>query len=568
MTSSGANTSSSEPTTGEPVIDCPFPQGGAEDAPFRGDIDFEITPSPPLCQDLVAEGLLPPLPSWLVHLSYPALEDGTGDENKEEAWQPGRKPLVVFEHGSGGQNFLEYDHIFAPLAREGFIGVSIRGGAGSNANARAARILCTARWFASEWPQRNARLNCDLAFMGHSAGGQGAVLAARYRGLQPGDPANLLDLEALVAIAPRGSGVGTFLPEQTAPFLTIQGGRDEDVPGGSVFLFDALSPEVGDEQNFGKALVWAYDVDHDAFGGGGSIENDAEIGSEAAMRAKGEALATEYIVPFLRWRVLNEDSDALRKLFTGDAVPDALAEPSWWDYLPDPSGAPVVFTAFTVDERRLGEKRRLIDTFRRAVPQDLSPAEPSGATVLVSPPELAAQVQVGAASPLAQRANPENHAMRVDWSVTEGLAPVRVTWEFTAGLDLAGFSFLSVRAANILQIPDSSCQPIEPDGAVDFQITLSDAVNDVSVLTSTLIPQDFGVVNFKGQTFCSYFHFFRTLRIPLDDFCQQGPLDLTGIRRITLTFGAPGAAPTGALLVDGLEFTASDFDADAAPTCM
>jgi hypothetical protein len=511
-------------------------------------------------------GMLNANDKWRVHIVYPSLEDGAADddptagpepEQVEEVWHPGRKPLLVMEHGSGGQNFLRYDHILRPLALQGIIAVSIEGGGGDNPPRRAARILCTARWFAALWPERNERLNCDLGFMGHSAGGQGAVVAARLRSMYPADVTHFFDLRALVSIAPRGAGAGQFSPEQTAPYLIIQGSTDEQVPDGGIRLFDGVSPEGSDEPNFGKSLVWAYDVTHGGFGGG-------QIESE-----KGRTLAAEYIVNFLRWRILNEFAEQFRPFFSGEAIPAIFAaHPEWWDYLPDYEGTPLILTAFTVDERRDGEVRRLIDTFDRDAPGQLTTAKPSEALVTAQPPFFSDRVVVGPAFPLANAANPDNQVARVDWSL-EDPEPGRLSWTFDPGLALNGFSFLSLRVSNVLTIPTSAnCSPIEPDDPVQFTITIRDLDdNEATVLTDVIIPQDFKVVG--GDLGCTYVHFFRTLRIPLNDFCGITPLDLGAIRSMTFSFGfGTGGTPSGAVMLDGIEFTRSEFDDGAASSCM
>lgn len=68
----------------------------------------------------------------------------------------------------------------------------------------------------------------------------------------------------------------------------------------------------------------------------------------------------------------------------------------------------------------------------------------------------------------------------------------------------------------------------------------------------------------QDVTVCSHWQFFRTLRIPLDDFCANVPLDLDGITRLSLTFGFGAGSQSGAVMLDGIEFTRSPFDEPAA----
>lgn len=575
MTTSSSTMASAtgEPTTGDfPSLECPSTLEGPDDAPFFGDLllELEFAELAGVCDDLVAPISLDPKDKWKVLVTYPAVEDGSPEnEDFEELWDPGRKPLLVFEHGSGGQMFDQYAHIFRPLAREGIITASIQGSSTDEPERRAARILCTARWFATLWPDRNERLNCRFALMGHSSGGLGALKAARMRG--PEDPTALMDLRALVGIAPREKGEGYFPAEKMAPLLLLQGSRDEQIQGDGMIIFDNTSPEKEPVDKFGKAIVWAYDVDHDAFGGGAAIENFSGVGSDIEMRAKGETLAREYVGAFLRWQLLGEDPAALRKRFTGEVVPDALDNPLWWDYLPDAPGGgePAVLTAFTVDQRRWGEARLLIDTFEREV-GGLSPAEPSGALVTVQPASFAEQVKIGTATNLAAGTNPDNKVARVDWSIFEDPEPGSLAWDFEPALDLDGFSHLSLRAANVILVPDIlTCEVIEPDDPIQFQITLSDGVHDIAILTDVVIPQDLGLVSYPNSDVpsCVFHQFFRTLRIPLNEFCVLGPLDLSNIERLTFTFGSLGGPQVGSVMLDGVEFTRSGFDEGSASLC-
>lgn len=167
-------------------------------------------------------------------------------------------------------------------------------------------------------------------------------------------------------------------------------------------------------------------------------------------------------------------------------------------------------------------------------------------------------------------ANANNDVMRVDWSVPDGLAPIEISWTASAGFDLTGFSYLSLLVANVLTIPDlGDCAPAEPNDPIDFKITLADGVGEASVFPDALIAQDFGFVGIPNDGVeCRFFQFPRTLRLPLNAFCQQTALDLGNIQRITLGFGVGDTDPTGAVMLDGLEFTASPLDAEAASMCL
>jgi hypothetical protein len=542
-------------TTNEGTIDCPvvkdpLPAGTFPEVSEPEEVIIEV---PGLCDDLEGMGLVQTVD---VEVRHPAVAlDGT--------WPMERLPLLIFIHGNG-QLATGYEHLLDPLAREGFIVANIDAPLNEAPEVRAARVLCVNRWFAAEWPERNDHLNCDVAYMGHSNSGYGVVRAADLAGNAPSAPENQMTRTAVVDIAPRGVDAEQLIGPEGVAFLSLQGSRDEQVPGGAIRNYDRVAPEQAfTPTDVGKVAVWAYHVEHDAFGGSGLLEAENLTPLDVAeMSAKGEAIAVGYIVPFLRYAVLGENG-GLRDYFTGDAFPPGVQVAGWWDYLPgNPAGEPRIFTSFTVDQRTKDEARLQIDTLDRAIPGSLSPST-LGQPVAVQLPRFAARVEVGTANAIAPVTRHDTEALLVAWDPADAGSSIR--WE-TVGLDLVSATHLSLRVGTVPTVDGVSCTATAAPPA-SFTIELDDGMGAPTLVSTDAfaeIPsQDLGgVVNPQGAQFCVHDNFMRTVRIPLSPFCDE----LENLQTVGLTFGLPGTAPSGRVLIDSLEFTSSPFDAgDGCP---
>jgi len=554
-TTGGVDETGTDTDTGGATIDCPdlkdpLPADTFPNVSAPEEIIIEV---PGLCDDLEGMGLVQTVD---IELRHPAISpDGT--------WPTERLPLLIFIHGNG-QVASGYEHLLDPIAREGFVVANIDAPLTEGPEVRAARVLCVNRWFAAEWPERNEHLNCDVAYVGHSNGGHGVVRAADLAGNAPGAPENQLTRVAVVAIAPRGVNDEQLVGPEGVAFLSLQGSRDEQVAGGAIRNYDRVSPEQSfTATDAGKAVVWAYHVEHDAFGGNGLLEPSnfppLDIGE---MTAKGQAVVVGYVVPFLRYVALGEDG-GLRDYFTGDAFPPEVQVPEWWDYLPgNAAGEPRIFTGFTVDQRTKEELRLQIDTLDRAVPGALTPST-LGQAVTVQPPGFAGQVQIGAAVDIAPVTRHDTAAMLVTWDPSNAGGTIR--WQ-AAGLDLTDVTHLSFRAGTVPTVDNMTCTTTAAPPA-SFTVALDDGVGAptaVSTAAFAEIPeQDLGIVdNPQGGQFCVHDNFMRTVRIPLSAFCGE----VDGLQAVTFTFGLPMTAPSGRVLIDSLEFTASPFDAgDGCP---
>lgn len=264
--------------------------------------------------------------SITVLLEYPA-QDGSG------TWVDGLFPVLVFSHGTS-QSELLYNHIWDRIVVErGAVVANIDALDAAVGKERAARLVCVTRWLATTWDEREQHLNCDVALGGHSSGGRALYVADRQLHADEDDAANLFDRKLLLALAPGKVDVDEFLiPEQATPTVIISGSIDNDVSGTPISNYDIVAPEeLGIEGAPDKYLIWAYDVEHDSFGGGTTLEGefyDELTPGEAAL--KGRTVATEYADAAIQRFFLGEEA-ALPTL-RGESIPTSLSsEQGWWD---------------------------------------------------------------------------------------------------------------------------------------------------------------------------------------------------------------------------------------------
>lgn len=210
-------------------------------------------------------------------------------------------PLVVFTHGNS-QAGDKYPEILEPLARNGFVVASIVQDGNTSSNARRVRLLCLAEALLDEnepWIG-SGRLNGNYAVTGHSTGGLGAFLAAATIVNNP----NLLEGHTLVSVAaiapnsiPPEDQDALSLAEGAPPYFVLQGTGDGDTSGGAFSTYDSVLAVLAGASVLEapeKALVWAYNVEHNEYGGGGPLPGllDYTEGSCASQRVLGGVLAS------------------------------------------------------------------------------------------------------------------------------------------------------------------------------------------------------------------------------------------------------------------------------------
>lgn len=538
--------------------------------------------------------------SLYIYYPYDPLSSFTGGVPEEKL------PVAVFMHGAG-QFPNEYDSLFIELARDGFVVVSID--SIFDGISAGPAFACALRYLAVAWEpeQQHDILSCDAIFIGHSRGGEAAYLAVdTYRS----DPvAEMFELRAAVQIAPADNDATSndrvIVGEDTVPLLVLTGATDNDVGNKVVNAHELLGPETDLQGNeAGKAIVWGYDLEHDAFGGGGSVclsqLGTAAMQDSAFQATKGMALTTSYVPAFARWHVLGDTSQ--RALFTGEAYPEAVLEPSYWDYHPayedltptdcsllgqtpceDEPGCwwrpteadcvrrPLIKHGFTVDTRP-GEGERLLFEIgsREQDPPELSPALPAGVDVttsgfLASQVEPLDEVQFGFETAQTARAQPTD-VIGVRWGDTGQSISGEVRWAPPVD-DLTPYSHLSLRVgiATAGVAAGGSCGP-ESDTPLELDVRLQQAEGvNRTVTVGPLIQQEVQMVGlaFDGcsSTQCRGFHFLETARIPLSSFCEQGPLFFspTNLEYIALSF--PDLGEPFLVAVDTLELTSHPDEA-------
>lgn len=269
---------------------------------------------------------------------------------------------------------------------------------------------------------------------------------------------------------------------------------------------------------------------------------------------------------YLRWQVSGEEPNLLRLYFTGDLIPPEIDVDTWWNGLPQYAGDPLVVTSYTLDPVDEFGSRMLVDTMNRN-DGGLTPAFPSGAAVTAQPAAFADQIELGLGSDVAPPGSTDNDVMRVRWGTSGGLIGGSVHWSFQ-GLDISEATHLSIRLANIVDIPDpttAGCMAVST-APVTLRVILETAGDAAGVATDPLVAQDFEIVTRPlSQSLCAWHQFLQTVRIPLSTFCNQGiPLaQVTGLR---LQFGFP-LTTEGEVAIDSIELTRSTFDAAGAQGC-
>ncbi len=552
----------------------PFPAG-----PFAGRTTKELFLSDAetmaLCADIAggSEGTFKLPDDYVfgdlhVYIEHPAEFDGG-------PLPDGQFPLLIFEHGTG-QITGGYEHIWARIVPNGIVVANIDGPLGSSAGPRGARMACVARWFALEW-EHSASLNCDLGIAGQSSGGEGAFLATRYLAEHPLTPEGMFLQRVSIGIAPRQVDSDRYLSaDLSVPLVVFQGSIDNDVPGGAIRNYDLMSPEeVGVEGSADKYVLWMYDVEHEAFGGGPFQDGDnvkvsqeevyAEI-PEAEAEKKGAALATEYMDAATGYFLLGRAAD--RHILIGETVPGSISVSEWWDYLPaNPDGRPMIFSAFE-PSTQTADRRMVVDTMGRVALGQITPSS-EGLPVFVSGfAAPATAVQQDWADVFTGDPGGRGHTtqvLQIAWQDEDG----EVAWDVSA-LDLSEATHLSFRVANAIDVVgEDTGMCVENESPVmDLRFTVemeSEIGERVGYDELGLIPvQDYySVVDaYEQSKFCSHRTFMRTVRIPLSTFCPAiHPQQISILR---MRFGPSFGSVEGRILLDTVEF---QDDPSTPPGC-
>lgn len=485
--------------------------------------------------------------------------DGVGNVTGRVTWPsstcqmadgpPQDLPMVVFLHGNG-MTYTDHDELLRHVARNGFVCISVENGAymGGSNEGRAREAISFLNGMYAFWGYAD-RLTEDVAFTGHSRGGEAAITAARLLADTPAMGHIAYDVEAVVSIAPTDGGGDNSDPKEnldglmTRAFLALYGTHDPDVRG--IRLEDGLTgPEntafaiydrAGDESsveglllpvdNIEKAMILIEGATHRGFLDGCNFLEGGLIGCDAHKDA-----AKGYFNAFLRWKVKNQA--AYSAYFDAGAVPTRLrvAEVNTF---PQFGGIP----------------RRVLDNFEQAP---------------WSTNTMGGGVQTfGMVAGVA-----ENELWQLDASVPHDTRGLRVRW---SGIGQVGWA---VPAANLPIVGQQ--RDVSNYGYLSLRVAQEylDAFNTagedqdfrIRMFTSNGWSSYAEVSDFARIPYPTYFYTFpfpypagdftktalTTVRIPLSAF---GGADLDSVQNVYFYFGQGGDPTTGSVLLDSLEFT-------------
>ena len=456
---------------------------------------------------------------------------------------PGDFPLLVFTHGNGQSGNL-YSEILEPLAQSGFIVVSITLDTASTPKGRRPRLLCVAEALLDGnigW-SGSGKLDGRYAFLGHSTGGL-ATFAAAATVLDSPEFLAGHHLSAVAAIAPNAIPAAdvaelTLIGPEAPPYFVLQGTRDGDTSGGAFSSYDRVLAEVFGAHVLSlprKALVWAYRVEHNEYGGHDLMQ--------CPRTPKAIALANTYFRGFLR-AAFFEDPDSL-DLFFQSASPELTPEVSVEEFWTEFGGAPQVYgTSSQQVAPELGFRAYVIDGFENG---DKSKSD-GGLNVEVSQPDFYDEAS-------ANSGGFDNlHIANVgafQWSDGDS-----ISWDLDldARTQLAGATSLSFRmGAAVDVVDDSMCVGVA--GALpELTLLVSDVMEqyslDLAPYGRTSLPEAGQEIECSqgNSDGCRAWDVMQTtFRIPLADLCEiDSGVALSALRKLSLRLNGPG----GLLLLD------------------
>lgn len=460
---------------------------------------------------------------------------------------PNGLPMVIFLHGNG-MTFTDHDAVLERIARNGFVVCSVGNGAhlGGSNEGRAREAISYLNGMHAFWSYRN-RLTTDVAFAGHSRGGEAAITATRLLRDNPSMQHVAYDVDAVAAIAPTdGGGDGSDPRESLAGdmspgLLLIYGTHDEDVRGqawGTALLepertpfaiYDRAGNEASTEglllpaNNVSKSLIFVEGATHTGF-----LDTCNPLLASSLSCASHREVAVGYFNAFLRWRVRGQA--AYRSYLTGEAVPTTLRvdEVTTWPLFQAP-------------------RKRVVDNFE----QGGWSVNTLGGTVQTAPGIV--HIAEGEARVLESSCPHDTQVLRVRWSGQSSLIwfqlPATAIAQVGPTRNVSSYQYLSIRVAQ-----DYTDVFNTPGVDQNFKVFLfSGGQNSFPVDTA-----DYG-----GIPFPTYFYTdpplapagdftktaMRTFRIPLSRFLQA---DLTDVSQVLLQFSS---IHPGAILIDSIEFT-------------
>jgi hypothetical protein len=459
---------------------------------------------------------------------------------------PNGLPIVVFLHGNG-MSYTDHDDILAHLAQNGFVVCSVSNGAhlGGSNEGRAREAISYLNGMHAFWSYAN-RLSGDVAFAGHSRGGEAAITAARLLRDFPALMHEPYDVDAVLSIAPTDGGGDGSDPREvvdgnvTPAFLAIYGSHDADVRGLPVgvaltepertpfAIYDRAGTEASVEglllpaNNLVKSLLFVEGASHIGF-----LDGCNPLLANSLSCDLHRDVARGYMNAFLRWHVRGET--AYRAYFSRTAVPTVLR-------------------VAEVETHSLfqGQPRRVVDNFEQG-----GPAVNTRGGAVVAGPGVTVLAE-GAAHNLEFTSPHDTQVLRVRWN-----GPVAtVRFEIPAAnvpfvgpaRDVSGFDYLSFRIG--LDYTDV----FNPAGvAKTIGIELIDGTPTLQVPLLRSIPAPIyfwaNPIPYPAGDFTkSAMH---TVRVPLSSF--PASLDRSDVQAVTLRLDFGNLQ--GCVLLDSIEFT-------------
>ncbi len=462
----------------------------------------------------------------------------------------GKLPVVVISHGNG-HNYWWYDYLGNHLASWGYVVMSHRNDTVPGTITAAVTTVNNTEAFLADPSAVGSGILVDhldshnLAFVGHSRGGEGVVIAydAVYDGVAAPSTFSASDIKVVASIAPVvfEDPVATSNPHE-AVYYTIAGSRDGDVTGsvnnGDVMWYRMQANALND-----RVVTYVHGADHNDFnccgaedntwGTTGSGEIIGRVPAQSVAKVQLLALFETYLKgTFGVSDFLTRDPTLFRLPTVTPVYASSFVPASWADtYVIDDfqldndplvssSGGGVSSTVLNLVEGTMQDKDATF-TF-----EELDPF--SGFT---------------------QSDNDGNPQRGIVFDWLEG-TPATLLFDVVAG-DVSGWRYVTLRAAQGPRHPTT----LELDADLSFGLSLLDAHGkSVTVDTASyaLVPTPYKRSNDGNAT--GWAAEFATIRIPLSAFDGVAGLDLTQVTGVRLDFGSTGTA-AGRLGLDDLAFT-------------
>lgn len=459
---------------------------------------------------------------------------------------PNGLPIVIFLHGNGMAH-TDHDNILSHLARNGFVVCSVANGAylGGSNEGRAREAISYLNGMHAFWAYAN-RLTGDVAFAGHSRGGEAAITASRLLRDFPALMHQPYDVDAVMSIAPTDGGGDGSDPREvidgnmTPAFLTIYGSHDADVRGEPVgvalveaertpfAIYDRAGTEASVEgillpaNNLTKSMIFVEGASHIGF-----LDGCNPLLANSLSCDLHRDVARGYLNAFLRWHVRGET--AYRAYFARTAVPTVLRVADV-----------ATFSQFQ------GQPRRVVDNFEQGGPgvntRGGAVLAGTGVTVMAE----------GAAHNLEFTCPHDTQVLRVRWNGP--LATVR--FEIPAAnvplvgpaRDVSGYEYLSFRIG--LDYTDVF-NPLGESKNVGIELIDGTPAFQVPLLRQVAAPIWFWANPFPYPAGDFTKSALQTVRVPLSAFPMS--VDRTDVRAVQLRLDLGNQQ--GCVLIDNIEFT-------------